>query len=124
MRRLPYQLANIQYAPFLPMRIGSRFSRKLLPITFNIDTGAEITVIPMRYTSLLSLDPRRELAIDDYNRRSTDHVSFVVDLYLGTQVFRSVEVISSAAGDALWGLDILNQLKLTLDGPKKSLILH
>lgn len=124
MKRFPYRRENIQLAPFLPMKIGSPNSRKRISIDFCIDTGAEITVIPLRYISLLGLDPRHKVLIDDYDKHSTEHESFVVDLKFGPNIFRSVEVIVSESGASLLGLNVLNQLKLTLDGPNESLIIH
>jgi hypothetical protein len=89
-----------------------------------VDTGAEMTVIPGILIPELGTKASDEVIITDYDNRSEEYSAHAVHLQLGHKLFRNVIVVPSASGAAFLGLDILNQLKLTLDGPKKSLIIH
>ncbi len=95
-----------------------------MKISFRIDTGADITVIPPVCVHRLLLESRGRLEIVDYDARRLHHESFIVDIALGTVTFRAVQVIASASGSALLGLDIINRLDLTLSGSTRTLILH
>jgi hypothetical protein len=83
-----------------------------------VDTGAEMTVIPGILIPELGTKASDEVIITDHDNRSEEYSAHAVHLQLGRKLFRNVIVVPSASGAAFLGLDILNQLKLTLDGPK------
>jgi len=83
-----------------------------------------MTLIPMKQALKLQLDPTEKIYLADYDMRFRIHQGFFVHITIGDQVFSGIEVVASKSNAALLGLDILNQLKVTLDGPKKQLLIH
>ncbi|MBI5473143.1 MAG: retroviral-like aspartic protease family protein [Ignavibacteriae bacterium] len=93
-------------------------------IVFRIDTGADMTVVPRSVLIELKIGSRGHLLVADYDSRMVYSSYHVVTLLLGKHRFKDVEVIAAESDTAYLGLDVLNQLRLTHDGPNKTLILH
>ena len=125
MKRLRYKIGEAkQPSPFVRMRIVSPYQSIATDVLFRIDTGADISAIPSIVLMQLELEPSGEREIQDYDSRSAISECYEVQIQFGRRDFGKIEVISTESGSAFLGLDILNQIKLTLDGPNKSLIIH
>ena len=99
------------------MRIVSPYQSIATDVLFRIDTGADISAIPSIVLMQLELEPSGEREIQDYDSRSAISECYEVQIQFGRRDFGKIEVISTESGSAFLGLDILNQIKLTLDGP-------
>ncbi len=119
-----YARGDVHPTPSLSLVVSSRRYSKSMKISFRIDTGADITVIPPVCVYRLLLESRGRLEIGDYDARRLHHETFIVDIALGSVTLRGVQVIASASGSALLGLDILNQMDLRLNGPKNTLSVY
>jgi len=97
--------------------VGYRVSER---IKAKLDTGASITAIPERLISSLELVPVRTVTALDYKGTEQQHQSFFVHLVLNGMRFDWVEVVSARMRNLLVGRDILNRLKVTLDGKNLS----
>lgn len=93
-------------------------------VVFRLDTGADMTVVPFHILDDLLSKPHGKVMIGDYDSHRVSTPFFLIHLRFGNLLFDGIPVAPSQSGSALLGLDILNQLKLTLDGPKKQLVVH
>jgi hypothetical protein len=123
MRRFQY-MRNGRDAPVLPLTILSPSANQKFEIEFRVDTGADMTVVPRSVLFHLNISTRGEVLIADYDSRTVHCPYHVVSLLLGERLFKDVEVIAADSDTAYLGLDILNQVKLTHDGPRRTLTLH
>jgi hypothetical protein len=85
-----------------------------------IDTGSYMTAIPETLVSELALVPASEHETTGYKREKKNepqkHLTYFVDIALKGYSFPYTEVLAVDRQNVLIGRDILNQLKLILDG--------
>lgn len=83
-----------------------------------IDTGADLTVIPMFIVEELSLPHRGTEITRGFRYDEMPHTvpSFFVDIELASYSFKNVRVIGTVRPDILIGRNILNKVKLILNG--------
>ena len=124
MRTFPYKHSDSNYIPTMPVRVLSTTIRKQKKIQFRLDTGADITVIPIDILDVLEAAPHRLITIRDYDSNIISTSLYIVNVAVNQLVFESVYVVPSLSGNALLGLDIINRLDLTLSGSTRTLILH
>jgi predicted aspartyl protease len=117
--RRPYDESYVPPAPALdilfaapgePFRVG--------PLPGLIDTGADTSIVPSRFLELLpvQIDSQRYLRGYGGIRRAVD--IYVVDVGIGTQRLPGVEIVADdIETDVIIGRNILNRLRVTLDGP-------
>ena len=118
---LPYRTLEVQPTPCLFVSVVSPYGAAKHRILFRLDTGADLTAIPASSVHRLRLEPYDRRIVGDYDKRTTMMPTFRVHLRFGEFLFHDVEVVATESNSALLGLDILNQLKVTLDGRKKML---
>jgi predicted aspartyl protease len=106
------------------MMLVSPFNGKRARLLFRLDTGADITAIPRHLVNALGLLPYRKRYVLDYNSRTSLAESYLVHFVFAGKTFSNIEVITTDGLHALLGLDILNQLTITHDGPRKLLAIH
>ncbi len=83
-----------------------------------------MTVIPSSLADQISADKDADVFVSDFDNRMVRYPTHFVDIRLGSHLFGNVEVIASESDTAYLGLDVLNQLKLLLDGPKNMLTIY
>jgi predicted aspartyl protease len=123
-RTFPYRAGESQRFPAVPLTVVSTRTGAEKKVLFRLDTGADMTVVPFHILDDLMSKPHGKIIIGDYDSHQVRTPFFLVHLRLGDVLFDGIPVAPSQSGNALLGIDILNQLKVTLDGPKKSLIIH
>ncbi len=106
------------------MKVVSPIHGRETKVDFRVDTGADMTLVPGMLIPELGTKAFDEVIIADFDSRTVRYDAHVVHLRLNGRIFENVEVIASETDTAYLGLDILNRIKVTLDGPKKSLIIH
>jgi hypothetical protein len=83
-----------------------------------LDTAADLTVIPSRLVNELQLDQLGELPILGVGAHLATLPTFLVQIQIRDLPARVVEVVASHDEPyVLLGRDILNQFRITLDGP-------
>ena len=83
-----------------------------------IDSGAFKSVIPQALASQIGLLPVTEIITKAYDGREQKQPVSIANIVLDGHVFEYPEVLLIKRNTALIGRDILNQLKITLDGPR------
>jgi predicted aspartyl protease len=85
-----------------------------------IDTGADISVIPQELIQSLNLQPSTLVQISNWAGEIHEESGYVVTMRFDRFVFDNIEVIGCGRSDALVGRDVLNRLRLELDGKSLS----
>lgn len=104
---------RVQLAP--PTEVASQ-----APLIAVIDTGADATLFPQELLDDIGAPLVTKARIRSHwgERRSVD--IFAVDLILAGLCLPSVEVIGDVQGqEVVLGRNVLNKLRLLLDGPKR-----
>lgn len=121
-RIFPYSNTYRPPAPVIPAVISSLDDpTRSVTHEAKIDTGADITTVPMFLIDPLNLVPAREVLAIGFNNTDARRLTYYVNLHLAGYDFFPIEVMSSAGNDFLIGRDILNEWVLTLDGKNRTL---
>jgi predicted aspartyl protease len=115
----PYDAAYDPPAAVLDVTIVNPFTKGQPRISGRgvIDSGAFKSVIPQTWASQIGLLPITEIVTKSYDGREKKQPASITNIVINDHVFEYVEVLLIKRYTALIGRDILNQLKLTLDGP-------
>jgi len=85
-----------------------------------LGSGASITVIPEGLVVQWNLALRGTVRIRGYDGQASRRPLYRVDFRIGSRLFRAVHVTASPRANVLVGRDLMNQLRLLLDGPKQT----
>jgi predicted aspartyl protease len=117
--RRPYDESYVPPAPALDIVLAAPGEPFLVgPIPGLIDTGADTSIVPSRFLDLLPVQIDSQRLLRGYGgiRRSVD--VYIVDVGIGTQRFPGVEIVADdIESDVIIGRNVLNRLRITLDGP-------
>ena len=119
--RIDYNPAVSPPAPFVPIAIA----HPLRPtahraVSAKVDTGADITALPVELVQGLVLSQKHLLEVAGYDNELTVIPTYDVLLELAQARVR-LEVVAVPDEYALLGRDVLNLLRLLLDGPALTL---
>ncbi len=108
--------------PALEIRLGyPEESLRYGPIMAIVDTGADGTLLPQRWLNEINAPLVDEVSLRSHWGESRIARVYSVDLGIGELRLPGVEVVGDELGDeALLGRNVLNRLKLLLDGPLSS----
>jgi len=107
-------------APYITVRISNPVTGDVKEEKGLIDTGSFKTAIPETWVDKLNLVPADEQETRGYKeekeKRKQIHHTYFVDVTIKGHSFPYTEVLAVNRKKVLIGRDILNQLKLVLDG--------
>ncbi len=121
--KFPYDTGYFPPAPSLEIWLaapGEAFT--LGPLRALMDTGADLTLIPIEHVRRLQTpeDDRRHIRSHWGERREVALHS--VDIGIGALRLPAVEIVADEGGtEIILGRNVLNQLIVTLNGPKREL---
>jgi predicted aspartyl protease len=121
MKNFRYRNHKGMPAPVVPAIVSASTSPQKFKISFRLDTGADSTLLTSNTILELDADLLGEVVVADFEGVESIRRTYSVNLLIGRRYFRDVEVIASEGGPALLGLNVLNQLNLNLNGPKRQL---
>lgn len=112
-------------APYITLEITPS-GRRCKPIRrrAKLDTGASLTVIPENLPGRWRIDSVGMATLRAYNGQKSMRPVHVVDIIIGSKHFQDVRVTVAPRRNILLGRDILNQLRITLDGPQQIIDIH
>jgi hypothetical protein len=117
--RFSYSSDYVPPAPVLEIRLalpGESFA--VGPLTALLDTGADANIVPLRHIQPLGaqIEDRRYLRSPWGERRPV--YTYLLDIEVAGLRLPSIEVVADETGDeVVVGRDVLNRLRITLDGP-------
>ncbi len=105
-------------APFLPVRLASLADHsESITVQARLDTGADLIAIPAALIERLRLVPAGEIEVEGYDGRRTTLRAYDVNLQIDQLSVAGLLVIGFAEDHVLLGRDVLNRLRVLLDGP-------
>jgi clan AA aspartic protease len=110
---------NFEYsppAPSLTVKLTRPLSDRSLEIQAKLDTGADMTILPQDAIDELGLIPSSYVYVQSFDGRRVLRYTYLVNISFQNFEYKMVEVIGIKRRDALLGRDILNRLKIILDG--------
>jgi len=116
---LPYSQA---FAPPAPVLDAEAFAidrpEDRLRVTAKLDTGADISAIPVEVIERLMLQPVGTILVEGFGGSPTAVPAYWIGLELSSARIRRVKIVATADTYALLGRDILNVLYISLLGPE------
>lgn len=112
---------DITYDPALPvcaLTLTAKPTGQQVELTAIIDTGADGTIIPIQYLRQIGARRAFETGLrSQWGERRTVFL-YLVDLQIGELTLPGIYVVGDELGnDIVLGRNILNQLRMLLDGP-------
>ena len=105
-------------APFLPVRLASLAEHSdSISIQAKLDTGADLTAIPAALIERLHLVSAGEIEVEGYDGRRATIQAYDVNLQIDQLTVVGLLVIGFGEDYVLLGREVLNRLRLLLDGP-------
>ncbi|MBI4739574.1 MAG: retropepsin-like domain-containing protein [Chloroflexi bacterium] len=86
--------------------------------SFQLDTGSDITVLPLNIVSELALPRAGEILVEGYDANQDQATIYFATLSIKNFVFRRVSILAIDRSQGLLGRDVLNLLVTNLNGPK------
>ncbi len=119
--KYPFSADYIPSIPTLQIWLGyPEESLKLGPIKAIIDTGADATILPRPLLDELDAPFVDDAWLSSQWGESFAVKTFTVDIGLGNLRLPSVRVVADERSDEIiLGRNVLNRLRLLLDGPKQ-----
>ncbi|MBI1927689.1 retroviral-like aspartic protease family protein [Candidatus Poribacteria bacterium] len=112
-------------APYITLEITpSGRRRKPIRRRAKLDPGASLTVIPESLPKRWRIASVGMATLRAYNGQRSMRPVYVVDIIVGSKRFQEIRVTVAPRRYILLGRDILNQLRITLDGPRQMIEIH
>ncbi|MCX6044436.1 MAG: retroviral-like aspartic protease family protein [Chloroflexi bacterium] len=115
---------NADYFPAAPqveIRLGiPDQSLKIGPLSAFVDSGADATIIPLRYIRQLDVQAEDTKFIRSQWGESRQIDIYWLDLGIGDLRLPAIEIVGDDRGnEVILGRNVLNMLRVLLDGPKQ-----
>jgi predicted aspartyl protease len=109
-------------APFLQIRLSHPLHpERIVSLPAKVDTGADVTGIPFEIIGNLGLEKAGDLEVMGFEGQPTHVEVYAVRLELPSGKHGRLNAFTMTASYVLLGRDVLNQLRLLLDGPARTL---
>ena len=93
-------------------------SLRVGPFSALIDSGADATIVPIAYLNEIQALPTVEMTIRSQWGERRRVLLYLIDVQIGQVVLPGIEVVGDDFSDEIvLGRDVLNRLRLLLDGP-------
>lgn len=113
-----------QYNPAAPV-VGVTFisaaeQERIGPLLAMLDSGADGSIVPMPYLEKIQAPPTVEMVMRSQWGERRRVLLYLVDVQIGDVLLNGLEVVGDEESDEIvLGRDILNRLRVFLDGPEK-----
>lgn len=90
------------------------------PVAAFVDTGADVTIVPLHIVRQLRAGVVTLKTVRGYTGGRRNVRTYLVDVEIGSFTLPGIEIVGDdAAHEILLGRDVLNKLRLLLDGPQQ-----
>ncbi len=83
-----------------------------------LDTGSDVTAIPVSLVQRLQVIPFSRLQLEDVSGKTKTVQTYAVHLTIGELTLPRLEVIQTGLDQVIVGRDVLNHLYVSLSGPE------
>ncbi len=119
--KIDYDQSTDPPAPFIPITIAHpMISTSDVQVAAKIDSGADITALPINVVQQLNLQTNHFLEVAGYDNQIVSLPVYDVRLTVAHIRVR-LKAIAVSENHAILGRDVLNLLRLMLDGPALTL---
>jgi predicted aspartyl protease len=110
-------------APVLEVSlISTQTGERIGPITALVDTGTDVTAVPMSLVQALQAPLARQAFVEAHWGERMRVSLFTLDMRIDTWIVPGLDVIGDNRGqEVIVGRDVLNKLWLELDGPAQKI---
>jgi predicted aspartyl protease len=117
-----YEKSEQPPAPYVEVQVTNPQTGDSIKERGKIDTGAFRTAIPESWIDKLHLIPAGEEETRGYKEeiKKQKHYTYFVNISIKNKIFEYAKVLAVKRNSPLIGRDILNQVKLILDGKNLS----
>lgn len=120
--RIPYAKHHEPPAPFLAVQVEHpQHPRRTAQLSAKVDTGADISVIPLRIAQSLDLESAGRVQAMGFERQEQTYPVYLARLIIPSGQRGLVHVLAGSSDETILGRDVLNHLRLLLDGPALTL---
>ena len=119
----PYALSFIPPIPGLDIDILHTLTSARATVFAKIDTAADQTIIPEAIVDILALEPQGLAIAEPVDSQSRVYVTYTCDLIIAGRQFIELEAAAAPINYILLGRDVLNELLITLDGPRRQFLI-
>jgi len=118
MNEFPYDVAYDPALPVYQVVLSTGSTSRQVKLTAIIDTGADGTIVPVRHLEQIGARRVFETGLrSQWGERRTVFL-YLVNLQIGTQELTGIYVVGDELGEEfILGRNVLNELRLLLDGP-------
>ncbi len=119
--KYPYRRNSHPPAPVIEVTFISAAERlQTEPLSAAVDTGADGTLVPIQYLDEIHAPATVEMPVHGPWSDSRRVMLYLVDMQIGDLFLPDMEVVGDLSGhEVVLGRDVLNHLRITLDGPKE-----
>jgi len=119
--KIPYDLGRHPACPVLQITLINEVEGLRVGIeSALIDTGADGTLVPIAHLGAILAPAASEVRLRSHWGEQRTAELFVIDLSLGSIVLPGIMVVGDELGDeVVLGRDVLNKLRLILNGPAR-----
>lgn len=120
MKLYRYNILRRVPAPVLNIKLINPITGQELERLGKIDSGADLLVIPLDAIEKLKLEQRGIEWVSAYDRDlpPREVPAYYVDIEIANFTFRNMRGIVALRDDVLIGRNVMNKLRITLDGKK------
>jgi len=117
MTKYEYSREFINPAPIVEVEVTNPYKSRSRKLKGKIDTAADISAIPDELISELELEWSGSVEARGFNQKKLKKVkTYRVNISFANRRFEHIEVIPAAGPFVLIGRNVLNQLKILLNG--------
>lgn len=116
--RFPYDSAYDPPAPSCPIVLSTATGDSSLPLTAIIDSGADATIVPLHHLKVLGAKRAFAASLRSQWGERRKVFLYFVDVRIAQLTLPGVYVVGDEQGnEVVLGRNVLNRLRLLLDGP-------
>ena len=117
----PYSRDYSPTAPVLEVVfVSSEFAISSKPVIATVDTGADGTFVPVKLLERIQAPVGKVRRARSLWGEWQSFPTFLVDVRLGDVTFPGIEVVGYDGDELVLGRDVLNKMRLLLDGPAQT----
>lgn len=118
MSKYPYDTTYDPPIPVCTVTLSVSLTGRRVNLTAVLDTGADGTIVPARYLQEIGARRAYEATLRSQWGEPRSVFLYLIDLQIGELALPGVYVVGDELGDeVVLGRNVLNRLRLLLDGP-------